>query len=317
MAMSELALGVDIGGTKLAAGLVEPDGTVVAAARTPTDSTLGDEGLWLTLRRLVDHLLADADRPELTGIGVGSGGPMVWPAGEISPLNIPAWRDFPMRARLQETYSVPVRLINDAIALAIAEHWVGGAQGCDNFLGMVVSTGVGGGLILNGKVVTGGTGNAGHIGHVVAEPEGPMCECGAIGCVEAIASGPKLTAWALANGWIPREADPIPTAEMLTEDARAGDLLATAALARAGNAIGIGLASLAATCDIDLVRIGGGVSNAGALLLDPLRSAFRKHAGMGYVRRVSIELASSGPHAGIVGAAALILRPQNYWPDGI
>jgi glucokinase len=176
---------------------------------------------------------------------------------------------------------------------------------------------VGGGLILNGKVVTGGTGNAGHIGHVISDPEGPACECGAIGCVEAIASGPKLTAWALANGWIPREADGIPTAETLTEDARAGDLLATTALARAGNAIGIGLASLAATCDIDLVRIGGGVSNAGALLLDPLRSAFRKHAGMGYVRRVSIELASSGPQAGIVGAAALILRPQSYWPDNI
>ncbi len=312
--MSELAIGVDIGGTKMAAGLVTDEGTVVSSARTPTDSALGAEGLWLSLRLTIAKLLADAGQPQIRGIGVGTAGPMVWPAGELSPVNIPAWRDFPLRERLVEAFEVPVRVINDAIALAIAEHWIGKARGCENFLGMVVSTGVGGGLILNGRVITGGTGHAGHIGHTVADPSGPICGCGAMGCVEAFASGPRLTAWALENGWSPHGAGRPETAEALAQDARAGDLIALSALARAGTAIGIGLASLAAVCDVDLVLIGGGVSNAGPLLFDPMRASFRRHAGFGFVRRVTIEPTASGPYAATVGAAALILHPERYWP---
>ncbi len=312
--MSELVIGVDIGGTKMAAGLVSDDGTVIASARTPTDSGLGAEGLWLSLRLMISKLLVDAGHPQIGGIGVGSAGPMLWPAGEMSPVNIPAWRDFPLRARLGEAFEVPVRIINDAVALAIAEHWVGAARGCENFLGMVVSTGVGGGLILNGRVITGGTGHAGHVGHTVADPSGPVCVCGATGCVEAFASGPRLTAWAVENGWRPHGHGRPETAEMLTADARSGDLIALSALARAGTAIGIGVASLAAVCDIDLVLMGGGVSNAGPLLFDPLRASFRRHAGFGFIRRVTIEPTASGPYAGILGAAALILNPDRYWP---
>lgn len=311
--MADLALGIDVGGTKLAVGLVDPQGSVVASDRVPTRDELGPEGLWLALRRLIDHVVTEAGNPQLVGIGVGCGGPMTWPDGAVSPLAITSWRDFPLRERLAETYGEPVRLINDAIALAVAEHWVGAAQGCEDFLGIVVSTGVGGGLVLGGRVLAGATGNAGHLGHVVVEPDGSPCHCGAQGCVEAIASGPALTRWAMEQGWTP-PGDLPSDAESLTAAAHAGDITALAALARAGSAIGVGLASAAALCDLELVVVGGGVSNAGALLLEPMRHAFRRHAGMGFVRRVAIEESGAGPEAGVVGAAALVHRPERYWP---
>ncbi|MEV1167181.1 ROK family protein [Nonomuraea sp. NPDC049784] len=152
------------------------------------------------------------------GVGVGCGGPMTWPDGEVSPLNIPGWRGFPLRARLAARFpGMPVRLHNDAVCLAVAEHWKGAGRGAADMLGMVVSTGVGGGLILNGRLVNGRTGNAGHIGHVIVEPDGgPRCGCGGHGCLEAVARGPALTAWALDQGWIPGTAQPRTTA-------RAGD----------------------------------------------------------------------------------------------
>ncbi|GAA3111695.1 hypothetical protein GCM10020001_033010 [Nonomuraea salmonea] len=135
---------------------------------------------------------------------------MSWPDGEVSPLNIPGWRRFPLRARLAEQFpSLPVRLHNDAVCLAVAEHWLGAGRGSRDMLGMVVSTGVGGGLILGGRLAHGRTGNAGHIGHVVVEPhDGPRCTCGGHGCLEAVARGPALTSWALANGWHPNPRKP-------------------------------------------------------------------------------------------------------------
>ena len=121
---------------------------------------------------------------------------MTWPDGEVSPLNMPGWRGFPLRARLAARFpGLPVRIHNDAVCLAVAEHWQGAGRGSADMLGMVVSTGVGGGLILGGRLINGGTGNAGHIGHVVVEPEGgPRCGCGGHGCLEAVARGPALAA---------------------------------------------------------------------------------------------------------------------------
>ena len=165
-------LAVDVGGTKLAAALVGPDGRVAAAVRVPTPNEpgVGGEELWRTLEALLGKLVADAGEPPLAGVGVGCGGPMTWPAAEVSPLNIPAWRGFPLRARLRARYpGLPVRIHNDAICVAVGEHWRGAGRGHGNVLGMVVSTGVGGGLILGGRLVNGASGNAGHIGHVVDE----------------------------------------------------------------------------------------------------------------------------------------------------
>ncbi|HEX2314811.1 MAG TPA: ROK family protein, partial [Thermomonospora sp.] len=178
------ALAIDVGGTKLAAALVEPGGRVAHYARMDTPRDVDAEGLWRSLESLLDKLQADAGSPGLAGVGVGCGGPMRWPSAEVSPLNIPAWRDFPLRERLRARHpGLPVRIHNDAICVAVGEHWRGAGRGRANVLGMVVSTGVGGGLILGGRLVDGASGNAGHIGHVVVDPQGPPCKCGGRGCL--------------------------------------------------------------------------------------------------------------------------------------
>ncbi|MFI7704475.1 ROK family protein [Nonomuraea sp. NPDC049480] len=358
-----MILAVDVGGTKMAAGLVGHDGTVVRSARVPTPQGADAHTLWKTLVALIEPLSEGVD-----GVGVGCGGPMAWPDGEVSPLNMPGWRAFPLRARLAERFpGLPVRLHNDAVCLAVAEHWKGAGQGSADMLGMVVSTGVGGGLILDGRLVNGGTGNAGHIGHVVVEPEGgPRCGCGGHGCLEAVARGPALTAWALSQGWIPStttttgpvttspgaappgrgttvqaeraaavQAPPGPragvrsggayrddgvyredravTARVLAADARAGDPAALRAMRRAGRALGIAIASATHLCDLDLVTIGGGLSQAGEPLFGPLDEALREHARVGFARRVKVMPAALGQEAGLIGAAALILAGENYW----
>src|SRR5580700_9701649 len=171
---SRPALAVDIGGTKLAAGLVEPGGRVLTWSQVPTPAGVDGEQLWRTLDALMTSVLkgAGVSPPGLAGCGCGCGGPMEWPSGLVSPLNIPAWRRFPLRDRLRERFAGSVvRVQNDAICLVAAEHWRGAGRGQDNVLGMVVSTGVGGGLILGGRVIEGASGNAGHIGHVVVDPE--------------------------------------------------------------------------------------------------------------------------------------------------
>jgi len=150
---SRPALAIDIGGTKLAAGLVEPGGRVLTWSQVPTPVGLDAEQLWRTLDALIGQIFegAEATEADLIGCGCGCGGPMEWPAGLVSPLNIPAWRRFPLRSRLAERLGgIPVRVHNDAICLVAGEHWRGAGRGRRNVLGMVVSTGVGGGLVLDG-----------------------------------------------------------------------------------------------------------------------------------------------------------------------
>ncbi|NUR59708.1 MAG: ROK family protein, partial [Catenulispora sp.] len=193
-------LAIDIGGTKMAVGAVDGRGEVLAAHRVPTPSgpDADAEALYAALLDAVDQL--PFARDGFRAVGVGCGGPMRWPAGEVSPLNIPGWRGFPLRWRLEADFRCEVRLHNDAICLAAAEHWQGAGRGTGNMLGMVVSTGVGGGLILGDRLIDGAKGNAGHIGHVVVDQETP-CACGGTGCLEAVASGPRMAAWAAAQGW--------------------------------------------------------------------------------------------------------------------
>jgi len=240
---------------------------------------------------------------------------MVWPAGEVSPLNIASWRDFPLRARMQQRFAgLPVRVHNDAVCLAVGEHWRGAGRGRDNMLGMVVSTGVGGGLVLGGRLVDGADGNAGHIGHVVVDPDGPECSCGGYGCLEAIAAGPRLAAWAQAQGWRPSApAGDVATARDLADDARRGHPVAAAAMNRAGAALGVAIASATHLLNLEVVSIGGGLSQAGPLIFDPLQESLRRHARLSFAVRLAVVRATLGQDAGLVGAAALVLAGSTYW----
>jgi glucokinase len=306
----ECVLAVDVGGTKLAVAIICDDGHMLAWSRTPTPTgpDVDAETIWVALEGAISQL---PETTRITGVGVGCGGPMAWPEGRVSPLNIPAWRGFPLRQRLQERFpDVAVRLHNDAICMAAGEHWQGAGVGVDNMLGMVVSTGVGGGLVLGGQLVDGQTGNAGHVGHVVVDPQGPRCPCGGRGCLEAVARGPATTAWAVSNGWRPSGDG---TARALAEDARLGNPVAVAAFERAGRAVGVALASTAALLDIPLVVVGGGLAQTGELLFAPLRAALAEHAGMDFVRNLSVVQARLGQDAGLVGAAALVFQGSRYW----
>jgi glucokinase len=307
-------LAIDIGGTKLAAAVADPGGRLIARTTVPTPRAADARQLWRGVEALAARVLGAAriGAADLAGVGCGCGGPMDWPAGVVSPLNIPAWRSFPLRARLRDRYpGVPVRVHNDAICLTAGEHWRGAGQGTGCMLGMVVSTGVGGGLILDGRLVEGRSGNAGHIGHVVVEPDGPVCSCGARGCLEAIARGPAVAAWARRQGWRPGQPDA--TARDLAADGARGDLVALAAFGRAGRALGIAIASATSLCDLEVVCVGGGLSQAGPLLFGLLEDSLRAHARLEFARDVTVVPAALGQDAGLVGAAALILAPGRYW----
>lgn len=310
----KLILAIDIGGTKMAVGLVDGDGNATHVDRTPSPANQRGDAMWDALNRLLDEVLQSAGNPKITGVGVGCAGPMIWPEGVVSPTNIVGWREFPLRRKLKERFvDLPVRLHNDAICMAIAENWKGAAAGHDNALGMVVSTGVGGGLIVGGRLVDGGFGNAGHIGHIVIDPSGPACRCGGRGCLEAISRGPATVAWAVEEGWTPSDSgDPL-DGKTLADDARNGDEIAIAAFRRAGSAVGVGLASVAALLDLDIAVIGGGLVQSGDLLMTPIKQAFAEHAGMTFVKRMKIVPAELDQLAGVVGAAALFADGDRYW----
>lgn len=296
--MSTLAL--DIGGTKIAVGLVDADGELIHHAQLPTPRT-GAEAIWAVTATLVDEAMATAT-DEVDGVGIASAGPIDLPTGTVSPINVTAWQRFPIVERVQAATGLPVRLGGDGLCMALGERWRGAGRDAQFLLGMVVSTGVGGGLVLDGAPYDGRTGNAGHVGHVVVEPDGVPCTCGGRGCVETVASGTHLARWAHENGWqAPPEAD----AKALADAANRGDPIALQAFRRATTALAMTIASVAAVCDLDLVVIGGGVAKAGALLFDPLCETLKTYAGLDFLHGLQVLPAELGGEAGLVGAAAL------------
>lgn len=303
-----LALAIDLGGTKVESALVGEDGVLVPGSRfrSPTGPLLDSNQLAESVRTAVRSTVASRSPDgRIIGIGIGSAGPITERLGLVSPLNLPAWRDFPLRALVEETVpGLPVTLRMDGICIALAEHWVGAARGYDNLMGMIVSTGIGGGLILNGNTVSGPSGNAGHIGHVEVAGFDDPCKCGGIGCVEAIASGPHTVAWARSQGWTGR------TGEDLSLSHRDGDPTAIAAVERSGRAIGQAIASATALVDLEIVAIGGGFSLVSSELFDHIRTAIATRAQFGFVTKVDVVpsgLSSDGP---LIGAAALVHRAE-------
>lgn len=275
-------LAVDVGGTKLAAGRVDEDGRLEARAsrRTPT----GADGE-AVLAALLDAV-AEVRSGDEVACGVGSGGPMTRGGAEVSPLNIPGWRGFPLRARLEAALDLPVHIDNDAKALALAEGWRGAAAGERDFLAMVVSTGVGAGIVLDGRLLDGADGNAGHLGHVIVEPDGRRCVCGAQGCLEAEASG---TAIAARTGHPAAEAD---------ADERA----------RVGRLVGRGVASVANLLDLRLAVVGGSVAlGYGAAFFDAAQAELDRSARLDFSRGARIVPAGLGDEGPLVGAAAVAL----------
>jgi glucokinase len=293
---------LDIGGTKIAAGLADAEGTLEHTATCPTPAGVSAEQVWGAVAAMIADELREADGA-VRAVGIACSGPIDLNSGNVSPINIATWRGFPLRDRVAATMpGVPVRLAGDGVCMAMGEHWHGAGRGAGFLLGMVVSTGVGGGLVLNGAPYAGRTGNAGHVGHVVVEQNGEPCSCGGRGCVETVAAGPWLVRWARANGW---SAPPGAGARELADAAATGDAVAVRAFQRGATALAAMIASVAAVCDLDLVVIGGGVAKSGRLLFDPVRAALADYARLDFLAGLRVVPAELGGEAGLVGAARL------------
>ncbi|KMS75382.1 ROK family transcriptional regulator [Streptomyces viridochromogenes] len=304
---TDLVAALDIGGTKIAGALVDGHGTIVARAQRATPAREDGETVMRAVEEVVGELTASPLWDRATALGIGSAGPVDASAGTVSPVNVPGWRDYPLVRRVQEAAGgLPVELIGDGVAITAAEHWQGAARGHDNALCMVVSTGVGGGLVLNGRLHPGPTGNAGHIGHISVDLDGDLCPCGSRGCVERIASGPNIARRALENGWRPGP-DGDTSAAAVAAAARDGDPVAVASFERAAQALAAGVAATATLVEIDIAVIGGGVGKAGDVLFTPLRKALHDYATLSFAQRLTITPAQMGTDAGLVGAAAAAL----------
>ncbi|MFJ9617062.1 ROK family protein [Streptomyces noursei] len=301
---TDLSAALDIGGTKIAGALVDAQGRLVVRAARPTPADQDGATVMRAVAEVVRELVAAPDWARVAAVGIGSAGPVDAAAGTVSPVNIPGWRDFPLVAGVRALVGeLPVTLVGDGVAMTAAEHWQGAARGHDNALCMVVSTGVGGGLVLDGRLHPGPSGNAGHIGHISVDLDGDPCPCGARGCVERIASGPNIARRALANGWRPGP-DRDASAAAVAAAARAGDAVALRSFERAGQALAAGIAATATLVEIDIAVIGGGVAGAGDVLFDPLRTALRDYATLSFVSGLTVVPAQMGTDAGVVGAAA-------------
>jgi glucokinase len=277
----ERALAVDIGGTKLAAGRVDAEGRLLERRSVPTPGGTDPEALWTTLAELVSTF-APFDRYQVCG--VGSGGPMAAGGELVSPLNIPAWRDFPLAARLGELTGLPTRVDNDAKALALGEAWAGAAVGERNFIAMVVSTGVGGGIVLDGRLLEGEAGNAGHIGHVLVEPGGHELADHAAGTLEVEASGTGIAAFTGR-----------PAIEASTAD-----------IARAGLMVGRAVGSVANLLDLRLAVVAGSVAlGFGEPFFAAAQDEIDRLCILDFSRGTRIVPAGLGDEGPLVGAAAV------------
>jgi glucokinase len=278
-------LAVDVGGTKLDVGVVDASGQVLARRRTPTAQAGAGGGAALAdaLVDLCRTVLADA--PGSTAVGVGCGGPM---EGDlVSPLNIPAWRGFPLRSTLEGALDLPVAVDNDAKALALGEGWRGAAVGVRDYLAMVVSTGVGGGIVLDGRLLDGALGNAGHIGHVIVEPGGAECGCGARGCLEAECSGRHL-------------------------ERRLGRPAATAppeVVERTGRLVGRAVASVCNLLDLRLALVAGSVAlGFGTPFFAAAQAELDACARVAFSTGAVLRPGGLGPDGPLLGAAAVARR---------
>ncbi|MEC4019071.1 ROK family protein [Streptomyces sp. H27-D2] len=301
---TDLVVALDIGGTKIAGALVDGHGRLLVRAQRPTPAREDGATVLRAVTSVLDELARSGRWAAASAVGIGSAGPVDASRGTISPVNIPGWRDFPLVEHVRERVGgLPVTLVGDGVAMTAAEHWLGAARGRDNALCMVVSTGVGGGLVLGGQLHPGPTGNAGHIGHISVDLDGDPCPCGGRGCVERIASGPNIARRALRDGWLPGPDGDV-TAAAVAAGARAGDPIALASFERAARALAAGIAATATLVEIEIAVIGGGVASAGDVLFDPLRRALRDYATLSFVRELVVVPARMGTDAGLVGAAA-------------
>ncbi|RKN04528.1 ROK family protein [Streptomyces radicis] len=315
---ADAVLALDIGGTKLAAGVVTADGTTLAFAQCPSAVRDGPRAVLKRLFDLGRAVLgtAGAAPGDLRGTGIGCGGPLDSTAGVLlAPPHLPGWKDVPIVRLAEDAHGLPAVLDNDGTAGAAGEWRFGAGRGTRHLVYLTVSTGIGGGMVFDGRTYRGAAGNGGEPGHLTVRSDGhrPCRSCGRTGCLEAYASGTSIAeraraavAEARAHGVATALADRDPlTAADVTAAVRAGDGVATAVWEETLDALGTGLVSLVNVFEPELVVLGGGVTRAGELLMEPLRRRVAERAMGPAAATVRLTTAAGGDQAGVLGAAAI------------
>ena len=315
-----LILGIDLGGTKILTAVVNPQGKMLSQDHSITPTAKDSEAITQTILESAGRALKEAaiSTSRLSAIGIGACGLSDPETGILltSP-SLPGCRDIPLRAPIEKEFGKKAFLINDANAAAMGEFYFGAARGTHNFIYITLSTGIGGGIIINDKIYTGASGTAGEIGHMTIDDHGLLCNCGNRGCWETLASGTALAKKArlqikegvrtsildYASGDIEKV-----TAEVIHKAAQAGDSLAEELIVRVGYYVGVGLASLINLFNPELIVIGGGLSNIGDMLLEPAYKVAEKRAFKEAYQIVRFAPAQLGQHSGVLGAAAFAFQ---------
>ncbi len=305
--------GADIGGTNLVVGLVPFDGGRPAGVRTePTRPREGPAAVARRIARMVRELAAEAGArfpDDVAGIGAGSPGPLDLDSGTVLETPNLGWRCVPLRDLLVEAVGVPATLHNDADCAAYGEWRRGAGQGARCLACLTLGTGIGGGIVLGGRVHHGASGAAGEVGHTCVEMNGRLCGCGARGCVEAYASGSAIAARAVEAGFRPEGSEPV-SAEAVCRAAAVGDPRAARILSETGTILGVAVANLVHVLNPDVVVLAGGVAKAGEALLAPLRREVRRRAFASAAAACRIVAGALPETAGAVGAAELFRRER-------
>lgn len=314
--MTKNRIGIDVGGTNVKVAIVDSEGKIGYSNKVPTYAEMGCEYTINNIKQAIKELLKEtqSDSESIEGIGFGFPGQIDYQNGiiRLAP-NLPGWVDVPFAKIIEDEFHIPTRIDNDVRCAALGELNFGAGKGCENLICITVGTGIGSGLIINGKLVRGASNVAGEIGHIKLQiHDGPMCGCGDTGCMEAFASGPAIVA--LAEEYIKggkttkfREmANPDITPYIVAEAAKSGDPVAKRIFTIIGEYIGIGMASVVNLLNPEKIIIGGGVADCGDLLLEPVRETIRKRAMKIAGETVKVESAQLGNSAGVIGASLLI-----------
>jgi glucokinase len=302
-----VVIGVDLGGTNLRSALVNRNGDVSAKAKEPTGAS---EGHAKVVLKLIENIKGQRDRAlrrgvRVAAVGVGAPGVIHADTGVVvkSP-NFPDWNNLPLKKELEAALSLPVSVENDANAAALGEQWRGAGQGLASMIFLTLGTGVGGGIVLDGRIWSGADGMAGEIGHMTIIPDGRKCGCGNTGCLEMYASSRGIVMTYQERS--PRSK--VITSEEIYQSARDGDVLAGDVMNDMGRVLGIGIANLINIFNPEMIVIGGGVKDAWPLFIDAVRKEIRKRAFEYPAARTQIVPSVLGDDAGMVGAAALAFQ---------
>lgn len=318
MSDERLVAGVDLGGTKILTLVFDAQNQAVGRDQRPTDDE--DGGPEAVMQRMAASVVAAAAGRRLSGVGISAAGPVDLRRGVVTtPPNLKGWKDVPLQSRLSELLGLPCTLSHDADCGAVAEHRLGAGRGASNLIYVTLGTGVGGGLILDGKLYSGTSGSAGEIGHMLVEPQGRRCNCGRVGCLEAMMGGAYLALDAqdivtaepqgvLAR--LVREQGEEPDARLLSEAADAGDASADAVIRRAGAYLGAGLVNLVNVFNPEVIVLGGSLLAFGQRYFGPAREVLQRDAFEQPLRDVRVVEAQLGSDAPAIGAA-LIARDHS------